>query len=102
MTETTLVLAVVSMIVAESSRITPIKTKHQVATRLVRNSGAVIRHKDCSRRGAEDPARLLELGMQAAKSRLDLLVAGRQFDRQKGQQQDPQACRRAPAAAACS
>ncbi len=42
MTETSLVLAVVSRIVADSSRIVPMKTKHQVATMLVRSSGAVI------------------------------------------------------------
>ena len=48
-TATTLVLAVVSMIVADNSRMTPMKTKHQVATTLARNNGAVICHKDFSR-----------------------------------------------------
>ena len=90
MTETTLVLAVVSMIVADSSRITPMKMKHQVATTL----GAQQRRGDLPQRlqpgRAEDAARLLELGMEAAERRLELLVAGRQLDRQKGEQQDPQ------------
>ena len=41
-TETSLVSAVVSRMVADSSRIVPMKTKHQVAMTLVRSSGAVI------------------------------------------------------------
>ena len=48
-TEITLVSEVNSMIAADSSRITPTKTKHQVAITLVRNSGAVICQSDRSR-----------------------------------------------------
>jgi hypothetical protein len=49
MTETSLVLAVVSMIVADSSRMAPMKMKHQVATTLERSSGAVMWRNAVSR-----------------------------------------------------
>src|ERR1700688_3517782 len=71
MTETSLVWAVVSMIVADSSRMTPMKMKHHAVTTLVRKRGAVICHSDCSRVAPK------------------MLVAGRKLDGEKGEKQDP-------------
>ena len=48
-TESTLVSEVNSIMAAESSRITPTKMKHQVASTLVRRSGAVITMSVCRR-----------------------------------------------------
>ena len=61
-TDTTFVSAVVSMIVADSSPITPIRTKHHVTMTLVRISGAVMRHNDPSRVAPKMRPGLLESG----------------------------------------
>ena len=89
-TEITLVSEVNSMMAADSSRITPTKMKHQVAITLVRSSGAVMSRERAQPRGAEDAARVLELGMHGAERRLELLIGGRQRDGDEGDQQDPQ------------
>ena len=88
-TETSLVLAVVSRIVADSSRIVPTKTKHQAATTLVRSSGAVMSHKRLEPRRAHDAAGLLQFRMHAGEGRGHLLIAGRQLDGHEGDEQDP-------------
>ena len=58
------------------------------------HAGAQQRRGDLAQRlqarGAEDAAGLLELGMDGAERRLQLLVGRRQLDRQEGDQQDPQ------------
>ena len=89
-TEITLVSEVNSMIAADSSRITPTKMKHQVAITLVRSSGAVMWRERLQPRRAEDAACLLEVGIDGAERRLQLLIGGRQRDRDEGDQQDPE------------
>ena len=65
------------MIAADSSRITPMKMKHQVAITPVRSSGAVIWHSERQPGRAEDAARLLEFGMDGRERRLQLLIGRR-------------------------
>ena len=78
------------MIAADSSRITPTKMKHQVAITPVRSSGAVICQQRLQPRGAENAAGVLQLGMDGAERRLQLLIGRRQRDGDEGDQQDPQ------------
>ena len=77
-TEITLVSEVNSMIAADSSRMVPTNTKHQVAITEVRSSGAVICAQRPQPRRAEDAAGVLQLRMDGAERRLHLLVGGRQ------------------------
>ncbi len=65
-------------------------TKHHVATTLAPSSGAVICHSERRRVAPKMRLSFLELGVERAKRRPQLLVAGRQLDRQKGEEQDPQ------------
>ena len=71
MTEMSFVSAVVSRIVADSSRMVPMNTKHQVATTFERSSGAVMRRnvtirvahqKIGARTATAEEGRLLEIG----------------------------------------
>ena len=78
------------MIAADSSRIVPTNTKHQVAITEVRSSGAVIWRSAVQPRRAEDAAGVLQLRMDGAERRLHLLVGRRQAQRQERQQQNPQ------------
>src|SRR4029453_2029983 len=89
-TEITLVSEVNSMMAADNSRITPTKMKHQVAITLVRNTGAVMSRQGAQGRRAEDAARVLEVRMHRAKSRLQLLVGGGQPGGDENDQQYPQ------------
>ena len=78
------------MTAADSSRMTPTKTKHQVAITRVRSSGAVICAQRAQPRRAEDAAGVLQLRMDGAERRLHLLIGGRQLERHEGDQQNPQ------------
>ena len=98
-TEIVLVCAVKSRIVAESSRIEPMKMRIQVAITPLRISGAVMSTERAQARGAEDAARVLELRVHALERRGDLLVAHRQLLGDVGEEDDRTACRRARAAA---
>ena len=89
-TEIVLVRAVNSRMVAESSRIDPMKMKIQVAITPLRDQ----RRRDVEQRAqprrAEDAARVLELGMHRLERCADLLIADRKLLRQVGEEDDRQ------------
>ena len=89
-TEIVLVFAVNSRIVADSSRIEPMKIRIQVAMTPLR----IERRGDVDERaqpsGAEDAARVLELRVHRLERRRDLLVADGKLLRQVREEDDPQ------------
>ena len=85
-TDSTLVCDVNRITAADSSRTTATKMKHQVAIMLGPSSGAVMSRKRAQARGAENARGFLQLRRERMKRRLQLLVGGRQLDRQIGEQ----------------
>ena len=90
-TEIVLVRAVNSRIVAESSRIEPMKMKIQVAITPLRMSGVVMSNSARSRVRAKNAARVLRAPDAPRCSELrDLLVADRKLLREVGEEDDRQ------------
>ena len=88
-TDITLVAGVNRMIEADSSRMTPMKMKHQAAMIPLRASGAVTSRRTRSRPAPRMRPASSSSGGMAAERRVGLRVADRHLLGQVGDEQDP-------------